>query len=63
MNRESLNKLHLDRRLLRRKGWISSKELDSALKELPDAGAKATTLGAIEDQKEAAAEAPSGSDA
>ena len=56
MNRESLTKLRFDRRLLRRKGWVDPKELESALEALPDVGAKATTLGEIEDQEKGGAE-------
>ena len=51
MNRESLDKLRLDRRLLRRRGWMSAGELDRALEQLPDVGSKATTLGAESDAR------------
>jgi hypothetical protein len=46
MNRESLDKLRLDRRLFKRRGWMSASERARALEELPDVSAKATTLGA-----------------
>ena len=46
MNRESLDKLRLDRRLLNRRGWMSAAERARALEELPDVSQKATTLGA-----------------
>ncbi|HKA14168.1 MAG TPA: hypothetical protein VKH41_04055 [Myxococcota bacterium] len=46
MNRESLEKLRLDRRLLNRRGWMGAAELQRALDELPDVSDKATTLGA-----------------
>jgi len=46
MNRESLDKLRLDRRLLNRRGWMSSAERVRALEGLPDVSQKATTLGA-----------------
>ena len=46
MNRESLEKLRLDRRLLNRRGWMSAAERARALEELPDVSQKATTLGA-----------------
>ena len=46
MNRESLEKLRLDRRLLNRRGWMSESERKRALEALPDVSAKATTLGA-----------------
>jgi hypothetical protein len=46
MNRESLDKLRLDRRLLNRRGWMSATERARALEALPDVSQKATTLGA-----------------
>ena len=46
MNRESLEKLRLDRRLMNRRGWMSNAERARALEELPDVSDKATTLGA-----------------
>jgi hypothetical protein len=46
MNRESLEKLRLDRRLLHRRGWMSEAERRRALEALPDVASKATTLGA-----------------
>jgi hypothetical protein len=46
MNRESLEKLRLDRRLIGRRGWMSNAERARALEELPDVSNKATTLGA-----------------
>lgn len=51
MNRDALSQLRLDRRLMRRKGWISSEELEAAMSDLPDVGAKATTLGEVEDSE------------
>jgi hypothetical protein len=51
MNRESLEKLRLDRRLIKRRGWMSRAELDRALEQLPDAASKATTLGAEADSR------------
>ena len=46
MNRESLEKLRLDRRLLNRRGWMSAAERTRTLEGLPDVAQKATTLGA-----------------
>jgi hypothetical protein len=46
MNRESLDKLRLDRRLISRRGWMSATERQRALEALPDVASKATTLGA-----------------
>ena len=54
MNRESLEKLRLDRRLLNRRGWMSDAERRRALEALPDIAAKATTLGAESDEGERA---------
>lgn len=41
MPHEHLSNLHLDRRLLRRRGWIADKELERELSKLPDAAEKA----------------------
>ncbi len=40
MDRNSMQRLRLDRRLLRRRGWIEQEELDSALAALPDVADK-----------------------
>ena len=49
MDRDSMQKLRLDRRLIRRPGWLSSPELESELEALPDSRHKAITLGEAED--------------
>ena len=54
MNRESLDKLRLDRRLIRRRGWMSEAERQRALEALPDVSSKATTLGAESNEDESA---------
>jgi hypothetical protein len=54
MNRESLDKLRLDRRLLHRRGWMSEAERRRALEALPDVSSKATTLGAESHEDESA---------
>lgn len=46
MNRDSVSRLRLDRRLLYRRGWISPEERERALEALPDVSHKAITLGA-----------------
>lgn len=51
MTRDSMQKLRLDRRLIRRAGWLSASELNSEIDALPDTGHKATTLGAVEDEE------------
>jgi hypothetical protein len=60
MNRDSVAKLRLDRRLLNRRGWISQKEREQALAELPDAAAKSTTLGRAADERSGSDDAESG---
>jgi hypothetical protein len=40
MDREMISKLRLDRRLLRRRGWISPDDLERELEALPDASNK-----------------------
>jgi hypothetical protein len=55
MNRESLEKLRLDRRLINRRGWMTEAERRRALEALPDTAAKATTLGAESGEDDAGA--------
>ena len=50
MNRQSMQKLRLDRRLIERSDWISGQELASELDSLPDASHKAVTIGQAEDE-------------
>lgn len=52
MNRDSIQKLRLDRRLVRRRGWITENELTRELEKLPDVAQKAITLGAAADERE-----------
>lgn len=40
MDRRSTAKLKLDRRLIRRRGWISKEDLERELAALPDVSAK-----------------------
>lgn len=54
MNRQSMQKLRLDRRLIERSNWISGRELDSELESLPDASHKGMTLGQAEDEAKGA---------
>jgi hypothetical protein len=42
-------KLKLDRRLLRRRGWVDPKELEKELADLPDVAHKAQPLGEDEE--------------
>lgn len=55
MNREAMQKLRLDRRLIRRRGWIGDAELRRELDGLTDISHKATTLGEAADERESAA--------
>jgi hypothetical protein len=57
MDRQSLQKLRLDRRLAERTGWIPREELDRELGALPDVSDKLTTLGEAEEESKAAAAA------
>ena len=52
-----MQKLRLDRRLIRRRGWGSEAELERELAALPDVAAKAIALGQAADEREAAAAA------
>ncbi len=40
MDRESMKRLKLDRRLIRRRGWISKQDLERELSALPDVSDK-----------------------
>jgi hypothetical protein len=40
MNHDALERLRLDRRLIKRRGWISGSDLEQALAELPDVSDK-----------------------
>ncbi len=55
MNRQSMQKLRLDRRLIDRNDWISSQELESELDSLPDVSHKAVTIGQAEDEAKGSA--------
>jgi len=51
MNRDSMQQLRLDRRLIRRRGWISQKDLQRELEAIPDASERMTTLGDVADER------------
>jgi len=59
MNRDSIEKLKIDRRLIHRRGWISNSELQKQLEALPDVSDKIAPPEDSEDE----AEAPSGAEA
>jgi hypothetical protein len=54
MDRESLERLHFDRRLQNRRGWLAPGELERHVQALPDVSDKLTTLA----DQEAAGQAP-----
>jgi len=41
MNRETIAKLRVDRRLIQRRGWISPEDLEREIESLPDVSEKA----------------------
>ena len=45
MDRESMRRLRLDRRLIRRPGWLSKEELERELAALPDVSHKIASVG------------------
>jgi hypothetical protein len=45
MDRESTRRLRLDRRLVRRRGWLSEEELERELAALPDVSHKIAPVG------------------
>ena len=53
MNRESTEKLRLDRRLINRPGWISRAELEKNLEALPDVSDKIAPLEEAEEPSKA----------
>lgn len=61
MNRNAMQKLRFDRRLLHRRGWMSESELERELAALPDVAAKAVSLGQAADERENAGESTRGS--
>lgn len=58
MNRESLEKLRLDRRLIRRRQWISPSELKRELEALPDVSHKIATDEQPEEEGSESEESP-----
>jgi hypothetical protein len=59
MNRQSTQRLRLDRRLIDRSDWITKGEREQELDALPDVSHKSMTLGQAEDDvKPQAAERP-----
>jgi hypothetical protein len=55
-------KLKLDRRLLRRRGWVDPKELEKELADLPDVSHKAQPLGEDEGPSQEPEKPPSRED-
>jgi hypothetical protein len=50
MDRRSTEQLRLDRRLIRRREWITREELERALAELPDGSHKAAPVEERKDE-------------
>ena len=57
MDHKTMQQFRLDRRLIRRNGWIGREELDRALEALPDAAEK---VAPREEETEGGGEAPVG---
>ena len=60
MSKDLHSHLRMDKRLMRRPGWIAPQELESRLAELPDVAEKATTAAEEEDRASAEASEPRG---
>ena len=45
MDREAMRRLRLDRRLIRRRGWLSEEDLQRELAALPDTSHKIAPVG------------------
>jgi hypothetical protein len=55
MDLESTKKLRLDRRLVRRRGWIPAAELEAAIESLPDVSEKVAPPEESDDSRDQAA--------
>jgi hypothetical protein len=58
MNKRSLEKLRLDRRLTGRRGWISKENLTTEIEKMPDASEKVATAEVRPDPEESDAQPP-----
>jgi hypothetical protein len=58
MNRRSLEKLRLDRRLTGRHGWISQADITTEIEKMPDAGEKVAAAEVRPDPDESDAQPP-----
>jgi hypothetical protein len=58
MDGRSIQKLRLEKRLIRRRNWIAPKDLEKALNELPDVSHKIAEVDSDDDDR-ATEEAPS----
>jgi hypothetical protein len=50
MVHDSMRNLRLDKRLLRRRGWVDPPELEKELEALPDAASKADRIPVLESE-------------
>ncbi len=60
MDLESLRKLRLDRRLIRRRGWISENQLQKDLEALPDVSDKVMPPEEADGEEAAASDGEAG---
>ena len=58
VDQKSLEQMKLDRRLIRRRGWITAKELERELQALPDVAHKVAPPETDDDDASAASDAP-----
>lgn len=61
MDRDTMNKLRLDRRLARRRNWIPEQELERELEALPDVSDKIASIASAAEEGGAVA-GPAASD-
>ena len=57
MDRETMSKLRLDKRLTSRRGWISPDDLERELEALPDVSSKIAPIEEPADEPDPSAEA------
>ena len=55
MDRESVDRLRFDRRLQRRRDWVSDEDLNAHIDSLPDVSDKMTTAAELEAEEAASA--------
>ncbi len=58
MDQKSMQRLRLDRRLIRRRGWVSEEDLERELTALPDVSDKIAPVGGEASAPSSQTEAP-----